>query len=190
MTPAVPKQLHVSIDLETLSTATEDCPILEIGVTIFSTGMRYSNTKRFAPKFIQGLIDIKTENWWGHPDRINTYQQIMSESTHTTLAECLEATLAFIKEELGLTDLSKVTVWANSPSFDIAILRWWCEALQIEWPFSHNKERDIRTMRNYMKSLGVEPMPFPLTLTPHRAADDSLHQAMEVCSWYAWKNIL
>jgi hypothetical protein len=186
-----PETLHLSIDLETLSTHTADCPILEIGVTVF-TKIGIITSARFSPKIVEGVISEDTFEWWHKDERVLTYVDILSSSTHPTLRVTLEAMLTWIKESAGLTDLSKTTVWANSPSFDLAILQWWCSELAIEWPFTYNKERDIRTMRKFMKA-GVgawETLPFPADLKPHRAEDDSKYQALEVIAWHGGYEIL
>ncbi len=71
-------------------------------------------------------------------------------------------------------------VWANSPSFDLRLLKdaWRAKNPTLPesiWPITHRHERDFRTLRKVGEALGVEP---PVRVgVEHDALDDACHQA-------------
>ncbi len=64
-------------------------------------------------------------------------------------------------------------IWANSPTFDIAILRDLYESRGYSFPFPFYKERDVRTL----KALLPKHLLPELDGTQHNALVDAIHEA-------------
>lgn len=133
-----PAPVHVMVDIETLAT-TQDAVILSIGATeMFGSYPRtfYEKLDRFNQP--QRKVDPATLEWWETQDK-----EIRNEAFAGNLS-IYYALTAFNNFLLGCN--APVNLWANSPSFDLAILRHAMGFYKIKPAWSFRDERDYRTV--------------------------------------------
>lgn len=65
--------------------------------------------------------------------------------------------------------------WANSPTFDVVLVKHYFETTKTYWPFKHFEEHDMRTLRRFMWPDGNYPN--FVEGTAHNALDDAIGQA-------------
>lgn len=161
---AFPSQCHV--DLETLDTAAT-ARILSIGA-VFKEETFYAeiDTSLYNQEF---TTSEATMRWW---DRQGGFQP------STTPMPPYEAITKFQIWLSGLTISDPdYEVWANSPSFDCAILRNHLKAFNLRCPWEFWQERDVRTIKNLAVSLNLG-IRFPKN--PHNALQDAANQRILV----------
>ena len=162
--------MDLCIDLETGAT-TPDAAILAIGAVIFDP---YDPTQPLATLEIgispedndrhDRRFSGSTLGWWStQPEALsylNTLQLV-------SLTQALKLLQSFIAKH------APVNIWANSPTFDVAILRNAYDRFDsTHFPFPHHRERDVRTLKAL---LPTQYRP-PFTGTKHSALGDALHQ--------------
>lgn len=166
--PPVLPDMHFMIDLETLGRG-PGCVILAIGAVRFT---RHGLLADFYRKIdildqlrLGAQIDPDTVEWW--------------KKQGTAAARLLRDEACTLKEALiGLRDFIHgppvVRVWANSPTFDLAILREaYAQVARSGWsgldvPWTFREERDFRTL----KALAVnDPTAFWAEPAHHALAD-------------------
>lgn len=64
-------------------------------------------------------------------------------------------------------------VWANSPSFDLAQLRYHAEQFMLPVPWAFYQEQDVRTLKRTAQHLNLRT---PTFKNPHHALQDALNQ--------------
>ncbi|MEJ4043444.1 3'-5' exonuclease [Erwinia sp. SLM-02] len=171
---------HLMIDLETMGNK-PNAAIVSIGAVFFEPatgkiGPQFSSSVQLESETELGAsLDAETIMWW--------------------LQQSSEARAAIVSSSFPiaavLTDLSRfviegrsannVQVWGNGATFDNVILRSAYQRTQLPafWPFWN--DRDVRTMVELGRQLGIDPkrdMPFPGDR--HNALDDAIHQAQYV----------
>lgn len=138
---------HWMIDMETLG-LTDSCAIVQIGMAPFDpkgkglythayNGEYYSVTHNANLK-VEGqlrYVDPETKEWW--------------ETKNTANLHLLTGGTVLIADELNA--LAKVftnssQVWANSPSFDIDVLRHACKQWRVPLNLNFRNEWDVRTV--------------------------------------------
>lgn len=175
---------NVMIDLETLDTRPTSV-ILSIGAVAFDPTLNCLGdfldaelTNRGELERQQTLfgrtVSASTVQWWMGQSALAKRifsEQSMSGADRVDLQTGLKLLSDLIDANGGRDD---VIVWANPPSFDLAILRSAYEATGIEVPWKHYNERCYRTLKALTKRQykvkafeGIE----------HKALDDALHQA-------------
>jgi DNA polymerase III epsilon subunit-like protein len=157
-------QCHV--DLETLGTRTSS-RILSIGA-VFGDQTFYAELDQTV--YPEGFtVDDSTMTWWEKQGGFQPTQTPVSPYEATT------------KFHIWLTSmtvtLDEWEVWANSPSFDCAILRHHFAGFGLRTPWAFWQERDVRTIKNLavQLQLGVR---FPNN--PHNALKDAANQRVMV----------
>lgn len=70
-------------------------------------------------------------------------------------------------------DLDDVQVWANSPSFDCAILAVHCQFYNVRLPWRYYQEQDVRTMKRLADSLKLG---IKMSKNDHNALRDAQNQ--------------
>jgi len=164
------EQLHLMLDLETMSTK-PNAAVVAIGARLFDLrngvgkGFEVFIDPSLATQF--GETDIDTMNWW---HKQPAYELVFNGKTHP--ADAVHRFLQFVGEH------QPETVWANSPSFDIVIMRHLCQQVQLKFPFHYRDERDFRTMKALAKDLNVDLEGCWQGLTPHSPLDDATAEAM------------
>jgi inhibitor of KinA sporulation pathway (predicted exonuclease) len=151
------------IDIETLGTE-PGCAILSIGAVHFTAAGRgetlYRNIDRASCEDAGLEIDEETVKWWSEQDE--AAQAVLSGGGGLRDALIDLAAFGDPAEEW----------WANSPKFDMAILKAAYERVDIEPPWEFYELRDVRTVKNLPgaeipETQGVE----------HDALDDARNQA-------------
>lgn len=61
-------------------------------------------------------------------------------------------------------------VWAQGPSFDVAIMEYHCHCLRVDVPWDYHAARDTRTVYDLARQMGWE-----------KPAEEVAHQALEDC---------
>jgi len=154
------------IDIETLGTD-PGCVIVSIGAVRFDLehGVTDSLFVSVDPESCQALgmeIDAGTLAWW--------LDQPAEAREQLTGGETLEHALQELR--LFLSDVDEV--WANSPSFDLAILEHVYDvAVAGDPPWQFWEQRDYRTLRETLPDWPDREH----SGTEHDALDDARHQA-------------
>ena len=189
--------VDIIIDIETLGTK-PGCVILEIGACVINsrTGKITANFSRRLDEYFRDPANgetitsdmIATINWWHAPERFDTYLALLSRGARGVVPDgkhWKSPYLALLKFAQWMRDVTDghdpetVRVWANGPSFDIAILTNTLERYGIKRPWICWQERCVRTaleQAGYEKgSVGwIERGP------RHRALNDARHEARKL----------
>jgi len=135
--------LHLMIDIETLDTA-PSALVLSCGWAWFDTnGVLASGQQAFdnvAQLRLGRTISAGTVRWWKSQVAL-----LPPEVPGATIWQAFAGMLA--SRPRGRED--DALVWANSPSFDLTILRHWAAQMRTEpfWRFA--SERDYRTWKHH-----------------------------------------
>lgn len=138
---------HMMLDIETMDSGPQSA-VINIGARMFtntgpSKGFEVFIDPARATKI--GTVSDGTMKWWARQD---AREQVFSGKMDPT--EAAHRLIEFAKEQRA------ETVWANSPSFDIVILRHMFSQVNMDFPFAYKQERDYRTMRELGTSLGID----------------------------------
>lgn len=175
--------LHVSIDLETLSTSPASV-ILSIGaVAMAENGEEIAQFYSICSIASQQdrQIDKSTLDWWekqGHDAR--SVLDAANEPNSPSLYSALDELTRWIGE---LGEHFDVHVWGNGAAFDIAILEHAYKQRSPFVPWNFRNVRDMRTLRDICLRLGLEPAikrRVTRAGTHHNAVDDARYQAQIV----------
>ncbi len=185
--------IDIIIDLETLGTR-PGCVILEIGACAIDprSGEITANFSRrldevFTRQDEALTMDANnTINWWHGPETVKTYYTLVRRGLpgmfprtprdpHCPLCEFA----AWFSEVTSKHDPKEVRIWANGPSFDIAILQSAYDRYEVQRPWICWQERCVRTaleMANYERGIigWIERGP------RHRALNDARHEARKL----------
>lgn len=158
-----PQFPDLMVDIETLSTR-PDAAIISIAAVFFNVGTRQFATPTFYAEVdhetLDGFhVDPQTVAWWAKQT------QPMPRGT-TPLKTALEDLLTFVHGN------PPARVWANSPSFDLVVLKEACRKLDLSWPINFWQERDVRTVKDLAR--------LPKTLPTHNAIEDCISQIRTV----------
>ncbi len=168
---------HVMLDLETLGTG-DGAAIVQIGAVRFDPWAGDGLVSAPAAAFCEsirldsvglGTIDGPTVAWWLGQER-EAQDSVLLNENRTTMVAALDRFDHWIREE------SVEFVWADSPNFDLRLLRQAFGRQGMPWPFTHRQERCHRTLKwQGRELLGLkEP---ERTGTKHHALVDAYHQA-------------
>lgn len=186
--------MHVMIDIETLGTS-HDSVILQIGAVGFA--MDGMDAGLYADVTVQDQIamgrkvDPFTLGWWldrtSAEARLSVFER--RDIDLNSLRVCLEKLNAYIKAHL-INDTHNNTkhdkLWANSPSFDLEIIRSAMKMCEIKpvWEYWH--EADVRTLKvldGVSQDKEIKKIPMMLDEgVAHCALDDAKNQALYVTS--------
>lgn len=158
-------QLHV--DLETLGIKSTS-QMLSIGAVIGENEFYVEvDTSMYGQNPHDFTLDQSTVDWWEERGGF--------QPTQDTMHSPYEATALFVQfvdahtDELG-TDW---TIWANSPSFDCAILLHHMWVFRLICPWRFYQERDVRSIKSLAQDLRL-PIRYPQN--PHNALEDAKNQ--------------
>ena len=170
---------HVMIDIETMSTSMK-AAVLQIGAVKFDAlgiheSMQVSLDPRGQIKDHARIMDMDTLVWWAS-----------KPSWHKVLVDGV-CQLRIVRDVLGelnafmhKMDTAEVRVWANSPTFDLAILRDLHKDYGLRTPWSFRNERDMRTL------MSVVPNSCRVNRDLHVAVEDAKDQAQSVINAWQW----
>lgn len=166
----------VMVDIETLSTRSDAC-VISIGLAEFVDGS-VTRTDGIAIHHSEwhGHIDPQTVKWWmGQSPQASEYSFEGGGTAHAASSLLIDY-LEPAKE-----------VWANSPQFDLTILRSWWSRLgmgQKKFPAHYRVERDCRTIFNEARRMGIElGAAWAGTSVAHNPIDDAANQARAIIEW-------
>lgn len=186
--------MHVMIDIETLGTK-QDAVILQIAAIGFAKGGRDSIGFTVDVTIQDQLdlgrtIDPVTVAWWIDKTNPSARENVFgrNKSMPYSLKEALKLLNEYIEKYL-LNDTKNNTpedrIWANSPSFDLAIIRNAMESCGITPCWKYWQEADYRTLK-YIGSVNNIDYKIDPTLAnkiPHCAMDDASVQSDYVTSF-------
>lgn len=187
--------IDIVLDIETLGTR-PGCSVIEIGacavdadggaiVGNFSRRVRSGYSIDCVRKVADGVtcfgwkIERATAAWWlADPERAKTLAKIMSGEFYARTED--EALTAFgVWFAKFASDPKSSRIWANGPSFDIAILDESYRDNGIARPWICWQERCVRTaleMAGYVRGSVAWEEPGPR----HRALNDARHEARKL----------
>jgi hypothetical protein len=170
------------IDIETLSVNTNEAPVvLTIGAVTFNKNGLCSEFKEIVnleDSLKRGdHIDSETLYWWlNQPEEARLSLGILPEDSVKRYPLYIVITMLelFIQREFEHIP-KEYRVWANSPMFDLAVIRKH-KGSDTVWGF--RQERDYRTLRDMV---GVEP---ENALPSHDCLNDCKNQAQHIIKYY------
>ena len=158
---------RIMVDIETLGVSPGSA-ILSIGAIRFDEGgIGEQYYREISLKSCQeaGLeIDAGTLEWWLSQDEAVT--DVLRGGDR--LADVLEEFRGYYHDT--------EEIWANSPSFDCALLESAYDAVGMDEPWHYSDTRDFRTIRSLPCAVEVEREG-----VAHNALDDARYQARVVC---------
>lgn len=160
---------HVMIDIETLGTE-PGAAILSIGAVVFGT----DSADGFGEKFYVNITG-KSNKEFGMTADIDTCMWWFDQSPEARAAlkpDAVSLDDALDKLKYWLKGVMCTRIWANSPSFDLALLKVAYQKTGIACPWRYSQERDFRTVNDL-----VETEPVVREGTHHNALDDAIYQA-------------
>ncbi|MEB6631811.1 3'-5' exonuclease [Kluyvera cryocrescens] len=173
---------HLMVDLETMGNKS-NAPIVSIGAVFFNpntgnTGAEfYTAVSLESSMLLGGVTDAGTIIWWlkQSPEA----RSAIAIADTITLIDALELFSDFISENSDAGP--DVQVWGNGASFDNVILRSSYDRANIECPWKFRNDRDVRTMTELGKAIGINPRyDIPFDGDMHNALSDARHQVKYV----------
>ena len=180
-----PRSNHIElmIDIETMS-ARVNASILTIGATYFDPRTLDTEEQLREQSALFGPISFQSNEKEGRhfsPQTMEWWLQ-QSQEAQAALFEGnilpLRAALEQFRQWVINLKPAPSFIWANSPSFDCAIVHNAMDQLNMMWPFKFWEERDVRTIRHLAYPDGDHPN-FE-TGTAHNAVDDCIKQVLLV----------
>lgn len=167
-----PKQVHIMIDLETLSTRA-NAAIISIGAVKFTLGDGVTDTfyVNIDPKTCKaaGLhVNKETIQWWMEQSKEARDALMINQQP-------LDVALTEFSDWIG-DDWKKVMPWGNGASFDISIMESAYHAIDMKYPWRYSNIMCYRTVMNLM-GLSNAKIRASENDTHHHALDDAMSQA-------------
>jgi len=168
---------NAMIDLETLG-VNDNAPIAQIGAVVFDmsgarigTGFEVNVDLTADRPEVIGKPDLATVLWWMGDKREIPRRKVFDQSN----TECLAVALVQLNGWLYHHNITRV--WANSPNFDIRLLKQAYERAGVEkWPMTHRAEMDFRTLVQLARATyGIDAA--PMEKIGHTALADAIAQA-------------
>lgn len=173
---------HLMVDLETMGNKS-NAPIVSIGAVFFNphtgnTGAEfYTAVSLESSMLLGGVPDAGTIIWWLKQSPEARSAIAMADTM--PLIDALELFSDFISENSDAGP--DVQVWGNGASFDNVILRSSYDRANIEYPWKFRNDRDVRTMTELGKAIGINPRyDIPFDGDMHNALSDARHQVKYV----------
>lgn len=161
------------IDIETLGTK-PGCVILSISAVVFD--LKTGNTQDIFHQNIsaydsvkQGLkIDTETFMWWMEQSK-EAQNKVVELRNQMKLRNTIISFCRFIYNNTS----KDVKVWGNSARFDLGILEAAFNLFDIETPWKHYNELDVRTLISFAPEIKAATK---FEGIPHYGIDDCKHQ--------------
>lgn len=173
---------HLMVDLETMGNKS-NAPIVSIGAVFFNpntgnTGAEfYTAVSLESSMLLGGVPDAGTIIWWLKQSPEARSAIAMADTM--PLIDALELFSDFISENSDAGP--DVQIWGNGASFDNVILRSSYDRANIECPWKFRNDRDVRTMTELGKAIGINPRyDIPFDGDMHNALSDARHQVKYV----------
>lgn len=171
---------HLMIDLETMGNGPY-APIISIGAVFFEPnsgeiGSDFQvNVSLESSMRFRARPDASTILWWME-------QGEDARRALTTDTQELSTALSWLSDFISKHAKPRfVQVWGNGASFDCVILRNSYALTGKEAPWQWWNDRDVRTVVEMGKVIGIDPKrDMPFEGIRHSALDDAIHQAKYV----------
>jgi len=164
----------VMIDIETLSTQPDAC-VVAIGAAVFND---HEVTDTWG-------CTIRHQDWHGHidPATVKWWIEQSMDAKHATFANGITDKEAMMQLKDFIQGADEI--WANSPSFDLVILKkWWLRVSPgYHMPVSYRNERDCRTIFREADRLSIELGNAWAQGTAHNAVDDAANQSRAIIAY-------
>ncbi|HCJ6320728.1 TPA: 3'-5' exoribonuclease [Citrobacter sedlakii] len=174
---------HLMVDLETMGNK-PNAPVVSIGAIFFdpSTGDTgaefYKVVSLESAMSYGGVPDASTIIWWMKQSSEARSAIVMDDSIR--LDDALHQLNDFIAENTA-NGPEIMQVWGNGASFDNVILRESYVRTGIDCPWKFRNDRDVRTMVEIGKAVGINPRyDIKFEGDMHNALSDARHQVKYV----------
>lgn len=138
-----PEAVHISLDLETASTAT-NAAILQIGAVCIAEPHKYFNQYiSLTDSERIGLdVSVATMEWWSKQDQV-LRERVFNNPEASLHYEAMDKFVEWC-EDLCNGDLKRIYLWSKGADFDLPILK---SSLEVygEYPFEFRNHRCYRT---------------------------------------------
>lgn len=165
---------HVMIDLETLG-VNDNAPVLSIGATFFNPA-----TGEFGPDFYE-TINLTSSVAAGAKPDMDTVIWWLQQSDEAR-RDIINASLPVDEVLRRFSHFCKmygkdIQVWGNGATFDLTILKNAYRSVNRELPWKFWNERDVRTVVELGKAVGINPKATTyLEGIEHNALHDARYQ--------------
>ena len=174
---------HLMVDMETMGCG-PDAAIVSIGGVFFdpssgNTGAEFYQVVRLESSMSFGMKpDASTIEWWLKQSPEARSAILVDDAMG--LLETLELLADFIAKNAA-NGSHTVQIWGNGCSFDNVILRRAFALTDTPFPIPYWNDRDVRTMVELGKSVGINPrFDIPFEGDMHNALSDARHQVKYV----------
>lgn len=174
---------HLMVDLETMGNK-PDAPVVSVGAVFFdpatgNTGAEFYKVVSLESAMAWGGVpDASTIVWWMKQSAEARSAIVMDDAIQ--LDDALFQLNDFIAENAA-NGPSLMQVWGNGASFDNVILRQSYDRTGIDCPWMFWNDRDVRTMVELGKAVGINPRyDIKFEGDMHNALSDARHQVKYV----------
>ncbi|EPR1455627.1 3'-5' exoribonuclease domain-containing protein [Citrobacter koseri] len=174
---------HLMVDLETMGNK-PDAPVVSVGAVFFDpatgdTGAEFYKVVSLESAMAWGGVpDASTIVWWMKQSAEARSAIVMDDAIQ--LDDALFQLNDFIAENAA-NGPSLMQVWGNGASFDNVILRQSYDRTGIDCPWMFWNDRDVRTMVELGKAVGINPRyDIKFEGDMHNALSDARHQVKYV----------
>ncbi len=174
---------HLMLDLETMGKK-PGAPVVSIGAVFFSPatgetgGEFYQAVSLESCMYFGAKPDAGTILWWLKQSSEARSAIVVDDAVG--LVESLELLTNFIAENAA-NGSRNVQLWGNGSSFDCSIIEAAFELADMPFPVPHWNYRDVRTVVELGKAVGLNPRyEIPFEGDQHNALADARHQVKYV----------
>lgn len=189
---------HVMVDIETLGMPPKGA-LLQIGACMFDPYRAQDTEELVVDSFLvsvrrgyyEGMrddtwaVEPRTVEWWGEQSEAAQEGLMLNlvSSPREALVRFTEWLTAsnFVREAKNSQTVAQV--WANPPTFDLAILNYAFDACDLQRPWHYRQEKDARTLMWLGQNIPNMRQGFAALLNglvPHRGDHDAIRQALYV----------
>jgi len=154
---------HLMIDIETLGRR-PGCIVLSIGAVVFNEETILCS--------LHIWLDVEAQKQNGQHMELETVMWWLNNGGYKQAEDVWGITRALDRIASEIYKYNVERVWANSPSFDLSILKWMFDSYEVDTPWEFWQERDVRTMKAYLHK-SERPL---FAGKKHDARQDALHQ--------------
>lgn len=182
---------HLMVDLETMGD-NPDAPIVSIGAIFFAPDTGHTGAEFYKVISLEsamafgGIPDAGTILWW---------MRKSSEARSALLVEDsipLDDALLQFNDFIGVNAANgsdSVQLWGNGATFDNVILSQSYKRAEIPRPWTFRNDRDVRTVEELGKAVGINPRyEIQFVGDLHNALDDARHQVRYVSA--IWQHLI
>lgn len=158
-----------SLDIETMGVG-QRAAICQIGLVSFNrdSGQRYTESLFDVDLEdsirLGGKVHANTVKWWATQKNGFSYAG-KPYSVKEALTLLSQTIVAF----------EPIPIWAKGPTFDLSVIEFYCNRLNMQVPWKYNMPRDLRTL------IDVVGPPVPQYEITHNALQDAIDQADMIC---------